>query len=67
MGVVTYYQYLHILMLNQDGDLSNTLPQCHFNFKASKNMTQTLQHSQNIWKEYTWKISINLQTRIYLP
>ena len=36
MGGVQYYQYIHGLMLNQDGTLSNALPHCHFTFKASK-------------------------------
>ena len=48
MGGVPDYQYIQCLMLNQDGTLSNDLPNFHFTFKASKNMTQTLQHFQKI-------------------
>ena len=44
MGGVLYYQYLHGMMLNQDGTLSNALTHCHFIFKASKNTTHKLQH-----------------------
>ena len=43
-GGVTYYQYIHDLILNQDGTLSNDLPHCPFSFKASKNFTHKLQH-----------------------
>ena len=43
MGGVLYYQYIHVLIVNQDNILSNSLLYCHFTFKAGKKMTQTLQ------------------------
>ena len=48
MTRVTYYQYPHGMVLNKDITLSKAIPHFHFIFKASKTMTQTLQHFKKL-------------------